>query len=177
MRLRILVLLISCAIVLPSWAVETRPFPLGKLPAGWTYKEVSSLARQFEAFPFEVTGVLQRGLGPNKKVSIFVVMKPIERSRVRSPASLWQWVDQTFVRQGLTVPRTYELDVQKNVGPGNQWTYREAKISQAGVPTSLASFYAKSNYHHVFLVLREEQRDYQIHLSQLKDLVSDMRLR
>lgn len=157
-------------------SVEGKEFPLGEIPAGWVYTEISEIVRGIEGLPFEVNGILERNLTPDKKVYVYVVMVPVARGAGRTPASLWNWVDQTFVPSGINKAKSFEMNVQKNVGPTKKWTFREAQITRAGIPMNLAALYTQTKYHHVYLVLREDGKDYQIRLTQLKDLASEIRV-
>lgn len=151
------------------------PFPLGELPAGWSYRVLSGFERRLEALPFEVKGVLERKLDKDRSVVVYVTISPLKRGPARLPASVWQWVDSTFVQKASVTPRTYVLNEQSNVGYNKKWNYREATVSRAGVPMNLAAFQAANKFANVFLVLRQDNTDYAGNLLQLKELAASLK--
>lgn len=154
---------------------DSAKFPLGKVPDGWTYREIPEVERRFENLPFEVKGLLERKLSENRVISIYVTMMPLKRGAARLPASTWRWVDLTFVPQGMQAPKSYVLSEQQNVGPKQQWNFREAKISRAGIALNLAAFHTQNKFANIFLVLRQDETDYVGNLGQLKELVSALK--
>lgn len=156
-------------------AEEAAKFPLGKVPDGWTYRELPEIERRFENLPFEVKGLLERKLSETRTVAVYVTLLPLKRGPARLPASTWRWVDLTFVPAGLQAPKSYVLNEQHRVGPNLQWTFREAKVSRAGVAMNLAAFHTQNKFANIFLVLRQDDADYAGNLGQLKELVSALK--
>lgn len=156
-------------------ADDAAKFPLGQVPDGWTYRELPDFERRFENLPFEVKGILTRKLSEARTVSVYVTLLPLKRGVARLPASTWRWVDLTFVPQGIHAPRTYVLNEQQNIGPKQQWNFREAKVTRAGVPLNLAAFHTQNKFANIFLVLRQDEGDYVGNLGQLKELVSSLK--
>lgn len=152
------------------------PFPLGQVPNGWTYSALGEFERRIQDLPFEVKGVLERSFGEGRKIEIFIMMIPVQKNAARRPASLWQTVDRIFAPDGITPAKTYELGVQDNVGPGRRWSFRESKISRAGVSMNIGAFQAKQKYHDIYIVLRGSDIDYRRELPQLKDLMREIKI-
>lgn len=176
MRLRVGVLAALLSLSGAAFAADGAPsFPLGRVPDGWTYREISEFERGFENLPFEVQGLLERKLSETRVVSIYVTLLPLKRGPARLPASTWRWVDQTFVPAGLVTPKSYVLNEQHRVGPALRWNFREAKISRAGVAMNLAAFQTQDKFANIFLVLRQDEVGYADNLGQLKELVSALK--
>lgn len=158
-----------------AWAAETEAkFPLGKVPDGWVYRELTEMERRFENLPFEVKGTLERKLSNDRVVNVYLTMLPLKRGVTRLPASTWRWVELTFVPKGIAVPKSYVLNEQQKVGPQRQWNYREAKVTRAGVPMNVAAFQTQNKFANIFLVIRQDESDYVGNLGQLKELVSSL---
>ena len=102
-------------------------------------------------------------------------MKPLGRGAARLPASQWNWVENTFVPQGIEVPKSYLINEQNKVGPQRKWNFRESKITRAGVPMNLAAFQSQNRFNQTYLVLRAEDSDYRRHLPHLKELMSALK--
>lgn len=152
------------------------PFPLGQVPNGWTYAALGEFERRIQDLPFEVKGVLERSFGERRKIEIFVMMIPVQKNAARRPASLWQTVDRIFAPEGITPAKTYELGIQDDVGPGRRWSFRESKISRAGVSMNIGAFQSKQKYHDIYIVLRGSDADYRRELPQLKDLMREIKI-